>query len=128
MSSEHKDEMIRRLFREQRLRDEKSTPPFEAILAAKEERTRTWVGQILLKQSRLAIAASLLLVIGIPLVLYLDRETQSETIQTSLEIMDWESPTDFLLSYSDSTALEMGPTLELDFPAWAEENTLHERD
>jgi len=128
MSSERKDETIRRLFREQRLRDERITPTFESILAPKEKRSRTWIGHVLLKQPRVAVAAFLLLVIGIPLVLVFDRQTESETIQASLEIMDWESPTDFLLSYSDSTALETVPTLELDFPAWAEEDSLYERD
>ncbi|HUV13894.1 MAG TPA: hypothetical protein VMY18_09620 [Acidobacteriota bacterium] len=128
MSSEQKDETIQKLFTEQRLRDEESIPTFESILAAREKRARTGLGHVLLKQSRLAIAASLLLVIGIPLLVYLDRQAGPETIQTSLEIMDWESPTDFLLSYSDRPALEMVPTLELDFPAWAEENTIQERN
>ncbi len=133
MNSEHRDETIRKLFKQQRLQDEESTPTFESILALRGKPGRTWLGQtwighVLLQQSRLAIAASLLLVIGIPLVLYLDRQAEPETIQASLDIMEWESPTDFLLGYSDSTGLEMIPTLELDVPAWAEERMTPQLD
>ena len=53
MSSEHKDETIRRLFREQRLRDEESTPAFEAILAAKEKQSRKRTLQLKQKKQSL---------------------------------------------------------------------------
>lgn len=105
---------------QQREVDEASLPTFESVLSPHRKKDRKYFG-FHLRTLGPALAAGLLIAIALPVFLILQfLPVETEVTQSDLSVMEWESPTDFLLSYSNSSLLENIPSLELEIPEWTD--------
>jgi hypothetical protein len=45
-----------------------------------------------------------------------------------MDVLEWESPTDFLLTYSEEPLLMTVPSIDIQIPEWVEESALESLD
>jgi hypothetical protein len=117
--SKDEEREIRSVFEKLRQEEERAVPEFYRVLQGKDIgiRSASW------DFWRRPAAALLLLVLVMGPILYFSlRETAIPETENASELEDWESPTDFLLSFNDpamdSSLMEIGTTLwEEDEPA-----------
>ena len=120
MNRRPQDEEFRKLFKQQREMDNASLPAFQSVLSLDRKKDRRYLG-LPLRTLVPVLAAGLLIAIALPVVLILQfLPVETEVTQSELSVMEWESPTDFLLSYSNDTLLESVPSLELEIPEWTD--------
>ena len=120
MNRRPQDEEFRKLFEQQREMDDASLPAFQSVLSLDRKKDRKY-SRLPLRNLGPALAAGLLIAIALPVVLILQfLPVETEVTQSELSVMEWESPTDFLLSYSNDTLLESVPSLELEIPEWTD--------
>ena len=113
------DTQIKELFRKLREADEESAPSFSQTLAGPDRRQDLpgfW-------SFRLKLAVSLLAVIAliVPVLLHLNRDAVEMEEQIAVDVMEWESPTDFLLTFSDDSLWTTLPAVDTDLSEWVEE-------
>jgi hypothetical protein len=120
MNRQPQDQEFRRLFTQQREMDDASLPTFESVLSRDRRKDRKYLG-FSLRTLVPVLAAGLLIAIALPVALILQLSpVETGVTQSELSVMEWESPTDFLLSYSNNTLLESVPSLELEIPEWTD--------
>ena len=120
MDRQPQDQEFLRLFKQQQEMDDASLPTFESVLSLDRKKDRKYFG-LPLRTLGPALAAGLLIAIALPVFLILQfLPVETEVTQSELSVMEWESPTDFLLSYSNNTLLESVPSLELEIPEWTD--------
>ena len=120
MNRQPQDQEFRRLFTQQREMDDASLPTFESVLSRDRRKDRKYLG-FSLRTLVPVLAAGLLIAIALPVALILQLlPVETGVTQSELSVMEWESPTDFLLSYSNNTLLESVPSLELEIPEWTD--------
>ena len=120
MNRQPQDQEFRRLFTQQREMDDASLPTFESVLSRDRRKDRKYLG-FSLRTLVPVLAAGLLIAIALPAALILQLlPVETGVTQSELSVMEWESPTDFLLSYSNNTLLESVPSLELEIPEWTD--------
>ncbi len=103
------DRDIKRIFAQLRTEDEQSTPSFREILRGKDNEPShalTWYGLL----TRPAVIILLLAVFAVPVIFSSLQEPDS--ISISAEFADWESPTDFLLTFNDDPTMSEIPEIE----------------
>jgi len=117
--SSNNDSQIKELFHQLRQADEESAPSFSQTLDAR----GCCQGLPAFWSFRLKLAMSLLAVIAliVPVLVHLNRDPVEPEEQIAVELMEWESPTDFLLTFSEDSLWTTLPTLEADLPEWVEE-------
>jgi hypothetical protein len=110
---------IKELFQQLRKADEESAPSFSQTLDARGRRE----GQPGFWSFRLKLAVSLFAVVAlmVPVLLHLNRDNVAPQEQIAVDLMEWESPTDFLLTFSDDSLWTTLPVVENDLSEWAEE-------
>jgi hypothetical protein len=118
MSSDN-DSQIKELFHQLRKADEESAPSFSQALDARGRRQGLpgfWSFRLKLAMSLLAVIALI-----VPVLIHLNRDTVEPKEQIALDLMEWESPTDFLLTFSEDSLWTTLPTVDADLPEWVEE-------
>jgi hypothetical protein len=94
MNTDSQDNSLRQLFHELRDTDERATPPFARVLHRAEigrAAAHPWTWAF-----RLAAGCALLTLAGVGLWMHRSKPEPAQPVMAS--IMDWQSPTDFLLS------------------------------
>lgn len=119
MNTEKEDRMIRRLYQRLREEDEAFLPSLEKVLSV--ERSKAGP-RIVLKswQYRVAACVLVLTVLISPLVYFMTRQVAEPDGEVSVDLSEWESPTDFLLSFSETSLWTTLPTIDAEIPEWAE--------
>jgi hypothetical protein len=106
------DRKILNVFEQLRQEEEKIVPEFQTVLHGKKLRPRASGWEL---WKRPAVAMLLLILVAGPVLYFSLRETGVRESELSSELENWESPTDFLLSFTDSPldsgSLEIGTTL-----------------
>lgn len=108
MNKEH-DRRIKHLFEQLKKEEERGTPSFQVTLDGRETvqgRPAPWFGFLL----RPAVVMLVLAIIAVP-VLYNSLPGPAE-VEVSAELENWESPTDFLLSFNENPLLTDIPEIE----------------
>ena len=107
--NKNNDDNIKSLFVKLRTEDEQSTPSFQEILQNRDNQlspSMTWYGFLM----RPAVVMLILAVIAVPVIFNSLQEPDSIAIST--EFADWESPTDFLLTFNDDPGMSEIPEIE----------------
>ena len=103
MSTEKEEERIRELFEQERLADERMTPGFRNVLAARSQTTTEW--RMLARPVGLAAAVTVLLIVS-GLFLSERSGTPGPVTTESASYLYWESPTQLYLSAPGQESLE----------------------
>lgn len=116
------DSPLRELYHCLREEDELSMPSFSRTLDA---RNRSyWLNGLRPPWLKVAAVLLALIVVAIPVVTHLHQNSPGSGEQLTVNVLEWESPTDFLLTYSEEPLLMTVPSIEIQIPDWAEEGTL----
>lgn len=118
MSTEE-EPRIRELFHQMREEDEVDLPSFSETLDARRRnggRAGFWSFRL-----KLALTVVVLVAFVTPVLVYLQQGGSDPREQLAAELLEWESPTDFLLTFSEDTLWTTLPTVDADLPAWVEE-------
>jgi hypothetical protein len=106
------DHKILNVFEQLRREEERIIPEFQTVLHGKKLRPRVSGWELWRRPS---VALLLLILVAVPVLYFSLRETGVYESEISFELENWESPTDFLLSFTDSSLdsglLEVGTTL-----------------
>lgn len=105
----NKDNNIKKIFEQLRKEEEAQAPSFREILQGREpekESPHPWCGIL----ARPAVVMLILAAIAVP-VLYNSLQGPSPT-EISTEFKNWESPTGFLLEFSDDPLMSEIPEIE----------------
>jgi len=66
-----------------------------------------------------ALAVLVVLLAAVPLLLQFQRQDDQFDVEAaSLEIVDWEAPSDFLMDYDNEALLATIPLIENSYPDW----------
>lgn len=104
-----KDRDIRRVYEQLRNEEVRQSPSFREILEGRDAEPSPsvpWYGFFM----RPAVVMILLAVIAVPVVF--NSLQNQDTIEISAEFENWESPTDFLLTFSDDPFMSEIPEIE----------------
>lgn len=111
------DRKIRSVFEQLRQEEERSIPEFHQVLQAKDSPHRAAGWKPLWRP---AVALLILILAAGPILYFSLRQTGVRDGEMSFELERWESPTDFLLSFSDTS---LDPSLlEIDTTFWEEDD------
>jgi hypothetical protein len=113
---------LRELFHRLKTEDELSAPPFSQTLDGQQRRdpvVSVWSFKL-----RLAVCLFAVILFAVPLMIYLTQASFESGEEFAVDVLEWESPTDFLLTYLDEPLLITVPTVEIEVPYWAEEGAL----
>jgi hypothetical protein len=111
--SKDEDRKILNVFEQLRKEDERIVPEFQAVLQGKKLRPRASGWEL---WKRPAVALILIILVAGPVFYFSLRGPGVHESELSFELENWESPTDFLLSFTDSS-LDSGP-LEIGTTLW----------
>lgn len=104
------DEEIQELFTKQRLDDGSSVPSFNQVLT-KEKSEGTGAGPIIhFRFKPLGVGLFLLILVGAS-SLYLFWPSSDLEVELTEDLIEWESPTDFLLSFNGESQIEELPEI-----------------
>lgn len=110
---------IRELFQRLKEEDGRSAPAFTATLDGR-RRAGPFAGDWSFRL-KLAMSLFLLALLIVPVLMNLDRGPVEPTVEVVVDVLDWESPTDFLLTFSEETLWTSLPTVETEVPQWVGE-------
>jgi len=118
MSTEE-ETRIRELFHQLREQDEAGAPSFSETL---DVRLRSG-GPATFWSFRLKLALTVMVLVAfvIPVLVHLKQGPREPNEQLAVNVLEWESPTDFLLTFSEDTLWTALPTIDADLPEWVEE-------
>jgi hypothetical protein len=120
MKADKEDSTIRRLYQRLREEDEAFLPSFEKVLSVGKDQA----GPRIVLQSwhfRLAALVVVLTVLISPLFYFMTRRAAEPQGEISVNLSEWKSPTDFLLTFSETSLWTTLPTIDAEIPRWAEE-------
>jgi len=125
MSAEH-ETPLKELFHRMREEDELSMPSFNRTIEPRSRSSR-WDD---LGFPRLKVAAALLalIVVVIPVLTHLSQDSSQPGEEIVVDVLAWEPPTDFLLTYSEEPLLTTVPSIDIQVPEWVEEGVLESLD
>lgn len=123
MTSDKNDQRIRRLFEQLRATDE-APPGFSAVLKGRARRRHFGSGW--LQPARVVLAGLIGLAIGLTVWFRHPEQSAgspgSETLV--VEMLEWESPTDFLLHFEQESLLSSVPSLDAELSDWTATETM----
>lgn len=121
MNMKRDDTQIKQLFEELRRQDERSVPDFHELLNRETGSRSGTVGGFWLRY-RMAASMAVLAILLIPVAVYFGSGNGTEQTPLSaavaVEVTDWESPTDFLMSFPGESLIDEVPDLETETPNW----------
>lgn len=120
MSTYEQESKIRKLFETARREDRRQAPAFHDVLEGLETRPETAAWRSSPWWLRMAWVSALALLVLIPAIWMIrsDREAVPGELAANLEVLEWESPTDFLLAYPDETLFSDIPSVEVELESW----------
>jgi hypothetical protein len=108
------DEEIKELFAKLRLDDDNTVPSFNQVLT-KEKSRGTGAGPLIHFRVRpLVVGLFLLFLVGAS-SLYLFWPSSNPEVELTEDLIEWEAPTDFLLSFNDESQFEELPEIGTSF-------------
>jgi hypothetical protein len=120
MTEKKSDSDIRYLFQQLRQEDQLAAPSFREVLKRQDQQIGwSFFGRLL--RNQYALAGLLIFALGLPLFLYFSGNAGSPQLQVESDILEWEAPTDFLLSYGDQSLMTTIPAFDLEIPDWVDE-------
>lgn len=113
MKSESDDPPLRPLFTEQRRTDAQRAPTFDAVVARPREHSIPW----------LRPAVALVVVAVMAAVFVFDRHAPPKSEQLTASVLDWKSPTAFLLETSSASPSDPTSSITEIVPQLPQEKT-----
>ena len=111
---------LRELYQRLRDEEEQTAPSFRQTLESRRNSARK--SGLGFQRFKLAGAVVVLILIAVPLLTHLSQRTPQPEAEFTMDVLEWESPTDFLLTHSEEPLLMTVPSLEIDIPDWAQES------
>ena len=109
---------MRELFHRLKEEDKVSAPSFSETLNSR-QRTCGLAGGW---SFRLKLAVSLLAVVVfvVPILIHLNQDSVEPAEELAVDVLEWESPTDFLLTFSEQKLWTTLPAVDTEFAQWVE--------
>lgn len=108
---------IRDLYRRVREEDEESAPTFAQIVEGGQSKPRGGIWAFRLGRALALLGVAVFLV---PVFFYLTRGPVAPGEQMATDLLEWESPTDVLLTFSDDSLWAALPAVDVELPEWVE--------
>jgi len=119
MSTEE-ETRIKELFHQLREQDKIAAPSFSETLDAR-RRSGGLVAGFWSFRLKLTLTVMVVVAFFIPLLVHLKRDPNEPSEQLTVKVLEWESPTDFLLTFSEDTLWTTLPIVDAHLPEWADE-------
>jgi hypothetical protein len=114
MTGQEQEPEIHRLFKALRSQDSQQTPSFEEVAEARHANKVAWSAWGV----QAAFAVVLVGAIAVAVMFQLMESRQVAVSAEVAEILVWDSPTDFLIDYSDEPLFSAVPEIEMGLERW----------